>query len=119
MRAVDLSGTLRLTDGPGRTRSGPFPAQKIVTLAPGQSWDITFAPPKNLPEGSWRANVSLVSGMTVATGTATVQLLPPAATQSGLSTMTWIWLSLGCLALVLVLVMGRYALWHRRRVIAS
>ena len=58
-RAVDLSGTLRLTDGPGRTRSGPFPAQKIVTLAPGQSWDITFAPPRSLPEGSWRATVSL------------------------------------------------------------
>lgn len=118
-RAVDLSGTLRLTDGPGRTRSGPFPAQKIVTLAPGQSWDITFAPPRSLPEGSWRATVSLVSGMTVATGTATVQLLPPAAATPGLSAMTWVWLSLGGLALVLMLVMGRYALGHRRRAVAS
>jgi hypothetical protein len=33
--------------------------------------------------------------------------------------MTWVWLSLGGLALVLVLVMGRYALWHRRRAVAS
>jgi len=118
-RAVDLSGTLRLTDGPGRTRSGPFPAQKIVTLAPGQSWDITFAPPRSLPEGSWRATVSLVSGMTTATGTVTVQLVPPAAAQPGPSAMTWVWLSLGGLALVLTLVMGRYALWHRRRAVAS
>jgi hypothetical protein len=57
--------------------------------------------------------------MTVATGTAAVQLLPPAATQPGPSTMTWVWLSLGGLALVPLLVIGRYALWHRRRAIAS
>jgi hypothetical protein len=118
-RAVDLSGTLRLTGGPGRTRSGPFPAQKIVTLAPGQSWDITFAPPRSLPQGSWRATVSLVSGMTTATGTVTVQLVPLAAAPSGMSAMTWVWLSLGGLALVLMLIMGRYALEHRRRAIAS
>jgi hypothetical protein len=118
-RAVDLSGTVGLADGPGRTRSGPFPAQKIVTIAPGQSWDITFAPPRSLPEGSWRATVSLVSGMTTATGTVSVQLVPLAATPSGPSVMTWVWLSLGGLALVLMLVMGPYALRERRRAIAS
>ena len=42
-RAIDLSGTVRLADGPGDTSSGPFPAQQIVTLAPGQSWNMTFA----------------------------------------------------------------------------
>ncbi len=36
-RAVDLSGTLRLTGGPGGSSAGPFLAQRVVTLAPGQS----------------------------------------------------------------------------------
>jgi hypothetical protein len=78
-----------------------------------------LAPPKSLPGGSWRPTVSLVSGMTTATGTVTVQLVPQAGPPSSVSAMTWVWLSLGGLALVLTLVMGRYALGHRRRAVAS
>ena len=65
-------------------------------------------------EGTGLATVSLVSGMTKATGTATVQLMPLAAVQAGLSAMQWIWIGLGGLAAALVLFMGRYALRHRR-----
>ncbi len=114
-RAIDVSGTLSLADGPGNTSSGPFRVQRIVTLAPGQSWNMTFAPPRSLPDGSWRATVTLVSGLTKATATATVQLAPAVAGQAVLSGMQWIWLSLGGLVLILVLVMGGYALQHRRR----
>ncbi len=118
-RAVDLSGTLRLAGGPGHTRGGPFPAQKIATVAPGQSWDLTFAPPRSLPEGSWRATVSLVSGLTTATGSVTIQLSRPSGGHTGPSVMTWVLLALGGLALVLILIMGRYARGHRRRALAS
>jgi hypothetical protein len=114
-RAIDLNGTVRLTDGPGNTTSGPFRAQRIVTLAPGQSWNMTFAPPKSLPVGSWRATVTLVSGLTTAKATATVQLTPTVAAQAALTAMQWIWLSLGGLVLILVIVMGRYALQQRRQ----
>jgi len=114
-RAIDLNGTVSLTDGPGNTSSGPFRAQRIVTLAPGQSWNMTFAAPRSLPDGSWRATVTLVSGLTTATATATVQLGPAVAAQAALSAMQKIWLSLGSLVLVLVMVMGGYALQHRRR----
>jgi hypothetical protein len=106
-RAIDLNGSARLTGGPGNTSSGPFPARKIVTLAPGQSWNVTFAAPKSLPSGSWHATVSLASGMTTAAGTATVWFAPVVAAQAGQAPMMWIWLALGGLALVLVLVMGR------------
>ena len=114
-RAIDLSGTARLADGPGNTSSGPFRARKIVTLAPGQSWNMTFAPPKSLPVGSWRATVTLVSGITTAVGTSTIRFAPIPAATASLSVMQWIWLGLGGLALVLSLVMGRYAWQHRRR----
>jgi hypothetical protein len=50
-RAVDLSGTARLSGGPGDTSAGPFAEQQIITLAPGQSGNVTFAPPRSLPNG--------------------------------------------------------------------
>ena len=114
-RALDLNGTVRLAHGPGDTSSGPFRAQQIVTLAPGQSWDVTFAAPKSLPEGSWLATVTLVSGMATATATATVLLSPNEVTQAVLSAMQQVWLGLGGLVLVVGAVMGWYARQHRRR----
>ncbi len=114
-RAIDLNGSARLTDGPGGTSSGPFPAQRIVTLAPGQSWNMTFAPPKSLPDGSWRATITLASGLTKATATTTIQLSTIVAAQAALSAMQWIWLALGGLVVALVAAMAWYARQHRRR----
>jgi hypothetical protein len=114
-RAIDLNGSVRLTDGPGNTSSGPLPAQQIATLTPGQSWNMTFAVPRSLPNGSWRATVTLVSGMTTATATATIRLAPIVAAQAGLSAPQWIQLGLGGLVLVLIVVMGSHALQRRRR----
>ena len=114
-RALDLNGTVRLAHGPGDTSSGPFPAQQIVTLAPGQSWNVTFAGPKSLPAGSWLATVTLVSGMATATATAMVLLSPNEVTQTALSAMQQVWVGLGGLVLVVGAVMGWYARQHRRR----
>ncbi len=71
-RAVDLTGTLRLADGPGGTTAGPFPVRQVITLAPGQSHSVTFVPPRNLPIGPWQANVTLVSGITRQRAQATI-----------------------------------------------
>jgi hypothetical protein len=90
-RALDLNGTVRLADGPGGTSAGPFPVQKIVTIAPGQSWDMVFVVPHTLPAGSWRATVRLASGLTRATGAATVMLAAAAAAQAALSGVPWLW----------------------------
>jgi hypothetical protein len=113
-RAIDVNGSARLTDGPGGTSSGPFPAQRIVTLAPGQSWNMAFAVPKSLPDGSWRATVTLASGLTKATATSPIQLTANVAAQAATSATPWIWLALGGLV-VLVVAMGWYARQHRRR----
>jgi hypothetical protein len=71
--AVDLNGTVRLTGGPGSTSAGPFSAQQVTTLAPGQSWTMTFAPASRIPNGPWTATITLVSGLTTRTATATIQ----------------------------------------------
>jgi hypothetical protein len=76
-RAVDLEGTLRLTNGPGRSTAGAFNPQQMVTLAPGQSGNVVFALPATLPTGPWTANVTLQSGLYVATAQATVLFKPP------------------------------------------
>jgi len=114
-RALDLNGSVRLTDGPGGTSSGPFRAQQIVTIAPGQSWNVTFDPPKSLPQGSWQATVKLASGLTTAQATAAIELTSVVAAQAAGSTTGWIWIALAALILVLVITMGSYAWHHRRR----
>jgi hypothetical protein len=114
-RAVDLDGSARLAGGPGNSSAGPFPAQQIITLAPGQTGNMTFAPPKSLPAGSWRVTIKLVSGITTYTATATIQFAPVVAAQTGLSEMAWIGIALGGLVLVLAvaLVMVRHTPRHR------
>ena len=114
-RAVDLEGSVTLTNGPGDTRSGPFRVQRIVTLAPGQSWNLTFPLPAGLPRGSWLAKTTLVSGLTTATAIAGIHVGPTAAAVAGLSAMEVIWLALGVLVLGVAGAMGQYALRQRRR----
>jgi hypothetical protein len=102
-RAVDLSGTARLTGGPGDTAAGPFTEQQVITLAPGQSGNVTFAPPRSLPNGPWQAKVTLVSGLTTATATATVVFA--VAFQAGLSMASWLGISLGVLAVAIAVAL--------------
>ena len=113
-RAVDLDGSARLAGGPGNSSAGPFPARQIITLAPGQTGNMTFALPKTLPAGSWRVTVNLVSGITTCTATATIQFGPVVAARTGLSEMAWTGIALGAFfVLALAVVMVRYARQHR------
>ena len=114
-RAVDLSGTAGLTGGPANTAAGPFAEQQVITLAPGQSGNVTFALPRSLPNGSWQAKVTLVSGLTTATATATVVFA--VASQAGLSMVSWLGITLGVLAVVLaVALILAHSARQRRRV---
>jgi hypothetical protein len=110
--SVDLNGTARLTGGPGKTDAGPFPARQIVTLTPGQSGNITFGPPKSLPNGPWQVKVSLVSGLTTAAATATIAFAAVVPAQAGLSFAAWLGLALGVMAVALIV--AALALRHRR-----
>ncbi len=71
-RALDLSGDLNLSDGPGGLRAGPFAATLGATLAIGGSDIVRVVLPKELPAGPWRATLELHSGLISDQGEATI-----------------------------------------------
>lgn len=62
-RALDLSGDLRLGNGPAGLSAGPFPAKLGTTLAVGDHESVKVLLDRQLPAGPWDARVRLVSGL--------------------------------------------------------
>jgi hypothetical protein len=61
-RAIDLQGKLRLTDGPGGLRAGPFDVS-TGTLAPGDTESLPVELDKSTPAGPWTARLVMRSGL--------------------------------------------------------
>lgn len=62
-RALDASGELSLSAGPGGLSAGPFAVRQAVTIAPGKTQNVTFTLPRELPNGPWTALIRLKSGL--------------------------------------------------------
>ncbi|MFB9833025.1 hypothetical protein [Actinoallomurus acaciae] len=71
-RALTISGTLWLSDGPGGLRAGPYAAERGVALAPGESAPVAVILDRRLPKGPWKARLTLQSGMLTRTVSAPV-----------------------------------------------
>lgn len=71
-RAVDLSGSLQLANGPGSLTAGPFVAKTTATLAPGASGHVEIVLDDQVPDGPWDATITMESGITTEAGTATI-----------------------------------------------
>jgi hypothetical protein len=71
-RALDMSGTLDLRNGPSGLSAGPFPASLGTTLAIGATEPVTIALGRDLPAGPWDASITLRSGLVENTATATI-----------------------------------------------
>lgn len=71
-RAVDVSGSLLLTDGPGELRAGPFQVSAGKTIEPGGRTQVSVLLDQNLPVGPWKAELSLTSGLINRTATAVI-----------------------------------------------
>jgi hypothetical protein len=76
-RALDMTGTLTLTGGPGGLTAGPFPVALGTTLAPGDTAPVTATLDPQLPNGPWTATLTLTSGLIQHTTQATLQFPPP------------------------------------------
>jgi hypothetical protein len=62
-RALDMRGSLTLSDGPDGLSAGPFPATLGTTLAPGQTEPVTVNLGKSIRGGPWTARLTLTSGL--------------------------------------------------------
>lgn len=71
-RALDLSGQLALTNGPGGLSAGPFEAKLGTTLGIGQTEPVQVVLDKALPDGPWDARIVLRSGITEREATAEI-----------------------------------------------
>jgi hypothetical protein len=76
-RALDISGEVTLSDGPAGSRAGPFAVVQDPTLAPGQSGTVVVRFPGELPNGPWKIDVALASGLVRHTATGTVTFPDP------------------------------------------
>ncbi len=62
-RALDLSGSLELQEGPVGLRAGPFPARLGSTLAVGATGSVEIELGAEIPSGPWTAMIVLRSGL--------------------------------------------------------
>lgn len=81
-RALDLTGTLALTKGPGGTNAGPFPAKLGTTLGIGQTEPVTVPLDRNIPSGPWLATITLSSDQVTRQAAATISFPTAAGTTS-------------------------------------
>ncbi|MBA2324487.1 MAG: hypothetical protein H0V92_10915 [Pseudonocardiales bacterium] len=62
-RALDMSGTLSLADGPAGLSAGPFPATLGTSLLSGQTEPVTIVLGKEITGGPWKATLEVRSGV--------------------------------------------------------
>ena len=118
-RALDLSGTLNLTDGPGGLSAGPFPVNLGTTLGVGQTAPVTVELDEQLPNGPWKAKIEITSGPLTESAQATITF--PDAAQTGETVQAddgghqaWWWTGAALLALIHLTVAWKLLARRRR-----
>jgi hypothetical protein len=119
-RAVDLSGELRLTNGPGGLSAGPFTAKLGTTLGLEQAEPVQVALDPAITRGPWEARIVLRSGTTEREATATITFpdapataaAPVGVTSGGGSSILPVAAGGAVLLVIIVVVVG---LARRRR----
>jgi hypothetical protein len=111
-RALDMSGTLQLSSGPGGLSAGPFAANLGTTLAIGATEPIIIMLDKQIPDGPWHALVTLHSGLLQRSARATISF--PATGARSSPFLTYLIVA-GFVLLLLVGVVGGRVRRRRRR----
>jgi hypothetical protein len=118
-RALDMSGTLRLTKGPAGLSAGPFAATLGTTLAINDTEPVSIALDKQIPAGPWDAHITLRSGVTIRSAQAVITFpaagVGPAVTAIATGSRVLTPLHIGVLALVVLLLAVLAYLLRRRR----
>ena len=119
-RALDLSGTLALSKGPGGLSAGPFPIPLGTTLGIGDTEPLVVPLNQNITGGPWLAKITVKSGVTQRTAQATLTFpagpgANPAVAGESPFHLSWWMIAAALLAvLVLLLTLIRFILRRRR-----
>jgi hypothetical protein len=103
-RALNISGSLALSNGPDGVRTGLLPVTLAAPLAPGVSERVTVRLDKRLPAGPWRAQMRLRSGLTRRAAAATITF--PSATTAATGPPMALLVTTGLLVLLAVAALG-------------
>jgi hypothetical protein len=120
-RAIDVSGTLRLSEGPGGLSAGPFPVQLGTTIGIGQRGTVQVVLSRSIPDGPWTADLRLRSDLVKRQAQARITFPSAPGTGSTPVPASPVAESLGVLAVIaaigLALAAGLWLLflWRRRR----
>ena len=119
-RALDMSGSLRLSGGPGGLGAGPFAATLGTTLAIGDIEPVAIALDRQLPAGPWNVEITLRSALIEHQARATLTFPATGAAQAvPITPPTSHWLiplltGLGGLCLLALVLRGAIARRRRR-----
>jgi hypothetical protein len=120
-RALDMSGDLTLSKGPGGISAGPFGAKKALTLAPGREGTVVTTLDPALPNGPWNAQLHLKSGLVEHEAAASITF-PDAGqgeTVEPVQEAGFPWIALGAGVAGLLIAAALLRWWLRRRKTAS
>jgi hypothetical protein len=115
-RAIDLTGSLILTDGPAGLSAGPFKIPAGNTIGIGHTQPLLVPLDRQLPDGPWHVKISMTSGVTTRTAEATLTFPPGAGAGPEVPVdgdITWQTIAAAAVAGILVVaVLGHQ--WVRR-----
>lgn len=116
-RAIDLTGTLKLDNGPGSISAGPFNSTQPSTVAPGQCEDLKILLKPDLPRGPWEATATLRSGTHEKQATAKITFPGPGHSGKAVKAHEKGAGGVGLLAAAILVVVGGAAgiVFYRRR----
>ena len=113
-RALDLSGTLELTDGPGGLSAGPYPVTLNTTVAVGGTEPVTVELDNEIPDGPWTATITLHSGLQERTATASITFPRIGTAAAVTATEPFLWWPYVVLAALVLAAVAVFILLRRR-----
>jgi hypothetical protein len=113
-RALDMSGALKLLNGPSGLTAGPFPASLGTTLAVDATESVTILLDEELPAGPWDASIKLKSGLIERNAKATITF-PDVGAAPPVSTTGRPWWVYAVIGLAILLLIALAFIVKRRR----